>query len=198
MIWYTIPYNTIHYHNTIRYDTTRHEELSSAPWTRGGRRAWARPQFSYRCLRNKRPLQKRTLRLSNPCPPKINVVRVTSGSGSACKINTRFRKTGSALAFQLWTWGGRGRRLRYDPTFSDGRLFCKHLYYSKLHIAINTDIRAYTSTFTIILHSSSQPEYKISKLYFPINSRKIPNISVRTVQTFCGYLWKPIFSGLFP
>ena len=111
MIWYTIPYNTIHYHNTIRYDTTRHEELSSAPWTRGGRRAWARPQFSYRCLRNKRPLQKRTLRLSNPCPPKINTVRVTSGSGSACKINTRFRKTGSALAFQLWTWGGTGAKI---------------------------------------------------------------------------------------
>ena len=55
----------------------------------------------YRCLQNKRPLEKHMLQLSNTCPPKINVGEVTSGSGSACKISGRFRKTGSALAFQL-------------------------------------------------------------------------------------------------
>ena len=82
----------------------------------------------YRCLQNKRPLHKHTLRLSNPFPPKINVDEVTNGSGSACKLNTRFRKTISALCFQLWTLGARGRIERYDPTFLDGCLFCKHSY----------------------------------------------------------------------
>ena len=55
----------------------------------------------YRCLQNKRPLRNHTPRLSNPFPPKFNVDEMQNVSGSACKINTRFRKIGSVLSFQL-------------------------------------------------------------------------------------------------
>ena len=47
------------------------------------------------------PLQKHTLRLSNPFPPNINVDEVNNGSGPACKKTARCRKTISALSFQL-------------------------------------------------------------------------------------------------
>ena len=42
----------------------------------------------YRCLQRKRPLQKRTPRLSNPLPQNIYVDEVKPGSRSACKIRT--------------------------------------------------------------------------------------------------------------
>ena len=52
----------------------------------------------YRCLQNKR--------LTNPFPQNINVDEMNNGSGSACKINTRFRKIISVVFSTLNCWCG--------------------------------------------------------------------------------------------
>ena len=49
------------------------------------------------------PAQKPYAATLKPLSPKVqNVDEVNNWSGSACKINTRFRKTSSALSFHLW------------------------------------------------------------------------------------------------
>ena len=57
---------------------------------------------------------------SQPPAPQDQCWRRKTSSGSACKINARLCSTASALSFQLWTSGGRGRSWRYDATYISG------------------------------------------------------------------------------
>ena len=122
---------------------------------------------SYRCLQNKRPIQKHTLRLSNPFPPKINVDEVNMEVGRHAKQTPDFVKHSARFLFNFEL---RGRGGEDDIMILPSRTgvwfanICSIYIY--IYIYVYYTYNMYTLYIYIYVHTHHDPTFSDGCLFY--------------------------------